>query len=77
MQAVVDNTVFIAHDLGGVAPGPQSHLREGRIIVRAATALRWRRFTLEPSYVWFTGAGPYNLYRDRDYAALELSFSLP
>lgn len=77
LQAVVDNTVFIAHDLGGVAPGPQSHLREGRIIVRAATALRWRRFTLEPSYVWFTGAGPYNLYRDRDYAALELSFSLP
>ena len=77
LKAVVDGTVFVAHDVGGIAPGTQTHLREGRIIVRAGVAMRWQRFTLEPSYVWFTGAGRFNLYRDRDYAALELRFPLP
>jgi hypothetical protein len=58
-----------SHDVGGTAPGPAENFVEGRKQALVNIETRYRSaLSLTLGYGWYFGGGPYNLYRDRDYA---------
>ncbi|MDP3856641.1 MAG: DUF1302 family protein [Stagnimonas sp.] len=62
-------TLVWAHDVNGTAPGPGENFVAGRKVVSTLVETRYKSsFSFNVGYTWFTGGGPYNLLRDRDYA---------
>jgi hypothetical protein len=58
-----------SHDVGGTAPGPAENFVERRKQALVNIETRYRSaLSLTLGYGWHFGGGPYNLYRDRDYA---------
>ncbi|MEQ1440026.1 DUF1302 family protein [Fontimonas sp. SYSU GA230001] len=58
-----------AHDVNGTGPGPAENFVEGRKQALFNLETRYRSsLSLTLGYGWFFGAGPHNLYRDRDFA---------
>lgn len=57
-----------AHDVKGTSPGPGGSFVQGRKQIDALIETRYKdALSLSLGYTWFTGAGRYNLMRDRDY----------
>lgn len=58
-----------SHDVNGTGPGPAENFVKGRKQALLNLETRYKSdlsFTI--GYSWYFGGGPYNLYRDRDFA---------
>ncbi|HEX4872044.1 MAG TPA: DUF1302 family protein [Nevskiaceae bacterium] len=57
------------HDINGTAPGPGENFIAGRKQLSTLLETRYKsNLSFNVGYTWFTGGGPYNLLRDRDFA---------
>ncbi|AXQ30638.1 DUF1302 family protein [Solimonas sp. K1W22B-7] len=57
------------HDVNGTAPGLATNFVAGRKSGDLGLEIRYKSsLAFNLGYTWFTGGGPYNLYRDRDTA---------
>lgn len=67
--------VFLTHDFHGVTPGPFSAFIEDRIGINLGVGLDYiNRWTADLSYTNFTGAGRFNLLRDRDAFRFNITY---
>ncbi|MFA5940716.1 MAG: DUF1302 family protein [Sinimarinibacterium sp.] len=61
--------IIWAHDVNGTGPGPAENFVEERKQALVNIETRYRSaLSFTVGYGWFFGAGPHNLYRDRDFA---------
>ncbi len=64
------------HDVNGVSPGPAGNFIAGRKAVTLGLgAVYQHTYSADISYTVFSGAGRYNLIRDRDFIAANVKYS--
>ena len=64
------------HDVSGTAPGPGGNFVEDRKSVTVGVGLNYlQKWVVDFSYTAFTGAGRYNLLRDRDFLSASVRYS--
>ena len=64
------------HDVGGTSPGPGGNFIEGRkSLTVGLNATYLEKWSVDVSYTAFSGAGRYNLLRDRDFASFNVRYS--
>lgn len=65
-----------SHDVNGTTPGPGGNFIEGRSALTVGLAANYRiSWEFDVSYTRFSGAGRYNLLRDRDFIASSVKYS--
>lgn len=68
--------LVFAHDVDGNTPLPLGNFVHGRKTITLGVDFTWQNaWAVELRYVNFTGAGRYNLLRDRDYVSATLKYS--
>jgi hypothetical protein len=72
----VSPSIAFAHDVSGNTPLPLGNFIHNRKTLTFGADLTFQnQWALELRYVNFSGAGPYNLLSDRDYASATLKYS--
>jgi hypothetical protein len=64
------------HDVEGISPGPGGNFIEGRTALTLGLGFdRQNKLQFDFSYTTFSGAGRYNLARDRDFIGTNIKYS--
>jgi hypothetical protein len=64
------------HDVNGITPGPGGNFLEGRrALTLGLTAIYKNQWATGISYTEFSGAGRYNLLKDRDFISFNVKYS--
>ena len=72
----VSPLLVFAQDLGGNTPLPLGNFRHGRKTITLGADFNFQNaWAFEARYVNFSGAGRFNLLRDRDYVSATLKYS--
>ena len=68
--------IVLQHDVSGITPGPISNFIEDRKAVTLGLGLDFQaRWKADIGYSMFSGAGTQNVMGDRDFAAINVSYS--